>query len=609
MCGIVGYVGKSEAVPVLLEGLRRLEYRGYDSAGVAVRGRDLTVRKCLGRLSALEASLEEKPAPGSLGIAHTRWATHGEPSVINSHPHTSASGAVAVVHNGIVENYLELREALGRDGYAFYSETDTEVVPNLIEKALADGAPDFPAALREALGRARGAYALGIVHRDQPETLYAARLGSPLVIGLGDGENYIASDAQAVRPYTDRVIYLEDGQVAALHRDRIEVWNLDGQAVEPEIVTVTTAADAAERAGFETFMLKEIHEQPRVLRGLLDRHLAADGAVALRDMALDADSWMGFERAIFIACGTAYHAALYGRLLWEALSSLPVECELGSEFRYRRPAVQPGTLVVAVSQSGETADTLASIRMAREQGCRVLSLCNVQGSSLVRDSDAMFYTDAGPEIGVASTKAYTSQLLGFALMGLHLARLRGDLTEDGQRKVARQLQDVARRHSLRAGPQRDHPGHRRQAPRRTQLAVPGSPLQLSHRPGGGAQEQGDLLPARRRLRRGRDEARPDRPHQRVHAGGLRVHPDRGRGVREDDFQRARGRSAARPDHRPGHRRGPCPGRRGRRRDLRSARTRRCFPPWSTWSPSSSWPTTRPRPGARTSTSRATWPRA
>jgi len=443
MCGIVGYIGPRPAAALLLNGLQRLEYRGYDSAGVAVwaAGR-LAVRKRPGRLAALAAELAARPLAGSLGIGHTRWATHGEPTAANAHPHTDCAGRIAVVHNGIIENYQALRAALERQGHVFRSQTDTEVVPHLIEAELAAGAPTPEEAIRRALVRAQGAYALGILFADQPQTLYAARHGSPLIVGVGAGEQFIASDVPAILDQVRQVIYLADGEVAALRADGVRVFQPDGAPAAPVVQAVTLAAEAAEKAGFETFMLKEIHEQPRILRHLLRQHAWQGDTVALPGLGLGAPYFRKLNRVMIVACGTAYHAGMYGKLLWEHLTSLAVETDLASEFRYRDPRIDPGTLVVAVSQSGETADTLAALRMARSWGCKVLSICNVPGSSVVRESDAVFFTEAGPEIGVASTKAFTAQLMAFALLGLHLARARDELSAAEALECLQALQAV-----------------------------------------------------------------------------------------------------------------------------------------------------------------------
>jgi glucosamine--fructose-6-phosphate aminotransferase (isomerizing) len=440
MCGIVGYVGKRDAVPLLIDGLKRLEYRGYDSAGIAVitPGR-IEVEKAVGRLSALEQRLVTHPVHGSPGIGHTRWATHGAPTEINAHPHTDDSGRIAVVHNGIIENYQELRTALEAKGHHFKSQTDTEVIPHLVAQELKDGAPSLEEALRRALRKARGAYALGLLSLDNPDTVFAARQGSPLIVGLGEGEYFIASDVPAILNRITRVIYLNDGEVAVLRPDGVRITNLDGTEVKPDIKPVTLQAEAAEKAGFETFMLKEIHEQPRVLRNLLEKHGALEGRINPAHLGLGADYFRKLNRIMIVSCGTAYHAGMYGRLLLEHYTGLAVETDLASEFRYRDPKIDPGTLIIPVSQSGETADTLASIRMARNWGCKALAICNVAGSSVVRESDAVVFTEAGPEIGVASTKAYTAQQMAFALLALFVARSRGTLSE---LDVAARLKDL-----------------------------------------------------------------------------------------------------------------------------------------------------------------------
>ena len=441
MCGIVGYIGKRDAVPLLLSGLRRLEYRGYDSAGLAVlHAGSLSVQKTVGRLANLEARLQTHPLAGPIGIGHTRWATHGEPSELNSHPHTDSSGKIAVVHNGIIENYAELKAELEAKGHVFKSETDTEVIPHLIEAEMKAGAASFEEAIRRALRRTRGAYALGILLQNDPQTLYAARHGSPLILGLGKNEQFIASDVPAILNETSTVIYLDDGEVAALRADSVTVKRLDGTVVEHKPTTVMFHADAAERAGFDTFMMKEIHEQPRVLRRLLEKHVDHDGHIHLPEFGIRSDYFQKLNRIMIVACGTAYHAGMYGKLLLENITSIAVETDLGSEFRYRDPKIDPGTLIVAVSQSGETADTLASARMAKSLGCKVLSICNVQGSTLARESDAVFFTEAGPEIGVASTKAFTAQQMAFSLLAIHFGRIRNELTESA---VAELLHDLS----------------------------------------------------------------------------------------------------------------------------------------------------------------------
>ena len=443
MCGIVGYIGNRDSVPVLVEGLRRLEYRGYDSAGVAVvASGSISVRRRVGRLAELEAALGEEPLSGAPGIGHTRWATHGVPSDVNSHPHTNADATVAVVHNGIIENYLGLRSALQAEGHCFSSDTDTEVLPHLIEAERSRGAPTWIEAIRRALSKTEGAYALGIVCADDPDTLYAARHGSPLIIGCSEGEQFIASDLLAVVSHTRRVMYLEDGQIAALRRDRIDIVGADGATAALTPVDVTVTDQSTDCSGFDTYMLKEIHEQPRVLRSLLRKHVTPDNAVRLDGWTVTGEELRSVRRIMSISCGTAYHAAMYGKLLLESLSDIAVEADFGSEFRYRHAKISSDTLILAISQSGETTDTLASVRMAKERGCRLLSICNVPASTLTRESDAVLYTEAGPEIGVASTKAYTTQLMMLALFSIYVARTRGELSREQELDLLEELRKV-----------------------------------------------------------------------------------------------------------------------------------------------------------------------
>lgn len=442
MCGVVGYIGSKEAAPILIDGLQRLEYRGYDSAGIAVlRDGEIVGSKEVGRLANLEKTLESTPIQGACGIGHTRWATHGVPSKLNSHPHFSSDGAISVVHNGIIENYAELRAELSAQGHTFLSETDTEVVPHLIEQLMKDGTSSPAEALQGALKRLRGAYALGVLFRDEPDTVYCARLGSPLIIGLGEDENFIASDVPAIMNRISEVIYLNDGEMAALRADGVDICTLDGQSVTPVVKTITFQAEAAEHSGFETFMLKEIHEQPRILRAMLEKHVSSEGDIDICS-GLSVDYFRKLNRIMIVSCGTAYHAGMYGKLLLENLTGIAVETDLASEFRYRDPKIDPGTLIIPVSQSGETADTLASIRMAKDWGCKIFAICNVEGSSLVRESDSEFFTNCGPEIGVASTKAYTAQQMAFALLALYIATARGDLTSDQLKEYLADLREV-----------------------------------------------------------------------------------------------------------------------------------------------------------------------
>lgn len=428
MCGIVGYIGKNQAAPVLLDGLRRLEYRGYDSAGVTIyeKGK-LTTRKMAGRLAKIEAELKARPIPGSLGIGHTRWATHGRPSDCNAHPHRGCSQKFSLVHNGIIENYLSLKEELLEQGHSFDSETDTEVLPHLIEEFYQG---DLAAAVRQALAKIEGAFAMVVVCEDFPDRLVVARKSSPLIIGIGEGENYVASDIPAVLPYTRKVIILEDGEMATVTADQAEITTFTGQPVVKKADHVRWNIEAAEKGGYEDFMLKEIHEQPRAVRdtlaGKIDRETKR---VTLPEVNLTPDFIKQLKRVHVVACGTAYHAGLAGKYLIEKLVRIPVEVDLASEFRYREPLVEKGSLTIIISQSGETADTLAGLREAKRLGSRILTITNVVGSSATREADDLILTLAGPEIAVASTKAYTTQLFSLYLLALYLAQHKGTIAE------------------------------------------------------------------------------------------------------------------------------------------------------------------------------------
>jgi glucosamine--fructose-6-phosphate aminotransferase (isomerizing) len=439
MCGIVGYVGERDAGAVLVDCLRRLEYRGYDSAGIGVveDGR-LEVRRSAGKIANLESLLHARPLHGSVGIAHTRWATHGRPSDQNAHPHTDCTQTLAVVHNGIIENHRPLRRELESGGHRFGSDTDTEVVPHLLE---AGSARDLPAAAIVAAGQLQGAYALGIVSRAAPGTLVGLRNGGPpLIVGLSDRGQFLASDVAAVLPYTRDVLVLEDGEMAVLSRQGVELTSLDGRRVRREPTRVRWDAESAQKGGYPHFMLKEIHEQPRALvetcGGRID---LAQGDAVLPELGLDAEAASRIRRVLIVACGTSFHAGLVGRHFIESLARLPVEVDLASEFRYRTPVIDDTTLTIAVTQSGETADTLGALRAARGQGSRAIGVCNVVGSSIGREADGVLYTRAGPEIGVASTKAFTTQLAALYLLAVRLARLRGTLSPEAGRSRLQEL--------------------------------------------------------------------------------------------------------------------------------------------------------------------------
>mgnify|MGYP001317449579 CR=1 FL=1 len=441
MCGIVGYVGPKQAVPILIGGLRALEYRGYDSAGIAVSyNGTVEVRKRAGRIDALEELVGQRPLRGTAGIGHTRWATHGRPSDENAHPHTDCTGAFVVVHNGIIENYAELREELGSRGHRFASETDTEVIAHLLEE-LDDG--DLVSTVRRAVTRLQGAYALAVLSRREPGKIVAVKQSSPLIIGLGQGENFLASDIPALLPHTRRVIPLDEGEMAVLTRDGARIMKLDGTPVEREPMEVTWDPGQAERGGYPHFMLKEIHEQPRAVRDTLAGRVHKSGERVSLDAVRFDPEWVRQLRSVYlVACGTAYHAGLIGGRLIERLAGIPTWTEIASEFRYREPLVDGRTLFVAISQSGETADTLAAMREARRRGARILAITNVVGSSVAREADDVVYTWAGPEIAVASTKAYTTQIVALTLLALHLAEITGFTGPLGRRNLLEGLRQL-----------------------------------------------------------------------------------------------------------------------------------------------------------------------
>ncbi|AEF80912.1 glutamine--fructose-6-phosphate transaminase (isomerizing) [Leadbettera azotonutricia] len=432
MCGIVGYIGNEEAAPVLIKGLTKLEYRGYDSAGVAILGKNgLLIRKSKGMLKNLEEKIGSEIQSGALastmGIGHTRWATHGEPSDINSHPHTDVAGKIAVVHNGIIENYAKLKAWLEAHGVKFRSQTDTEVIAHLIDFHF-NG--DLLQAVIEALKRLEGSYALGIICESDPDRIIAVRKESPLVIGAGKGENLIASDVPAILEHTRDVYYLGDREIAVLYRDHVDFFNEEGQSIRKETSHVTWDAGAAEKGGFEHFMLKEIHEQPKALTDTLRARIKNEGkkAINLEEIGFDA-SWAEANRVVITACGTAWHAGVIGKYAFEHFARIPVDVDIASEYRYRNPIYNPKDIFIIISQSGETADTLAAMRMAKKSGARIIAITNVVGSTLAREADLVMYTWAGPEIAVASTKAFTTQLMCLYLIAIQFGVLRGTLND------------------------------------------------------------------------------------------------------------------------------------------------------------------------------------
>ncbi len=429
MCGIVGYIGKREATPIIMEGLRRLEYRGYDSAGIAVlNGGKIEIRRAEGKLDNLEKILRQNSIHGSCGLGHTRWATHGRPSEINAHPH--CAGGIVVVHNGIIENYLALKESLRARGHNFRSETDTEIVAHLIEDHY-KRTGDFERAVRRGLAELRGAYAVAILCEHEPGRMIVAKLGSPLVVGQGKGEFFAASDIPAMLSHTREMIFLEDGEMVLFSDSEMQVTDLEGNPREKTPKTITWSPLMAEKGGYRHFMLKEIYEQPRaIVDTIAGRILEEKGDVFLDGLNLSDEELRGFAKIFIVACGTSWHAALVGKFLLEKLCRIPVEVDIASEFRYRDPIIGAGDLIILISQSGETADTLAAMREARGKGGKAVCICNVVESSIARESDGVVYTHAGPEIGVASTKAFTTQLVALYLLTLRMGRARGTISAD-----------------------------------------------------------------------------------------------------------------------------------------------------------------------------------
>lgn len=426
MCGIIGYIGKQQAAPILVEGIKKLEYRGYDSSGIGLIAHEngtasAAVRKTNGKIQNLVDLIKAQPLPhAQLGISHTRWATHGAPNRVNAHPHADSSGNILLVHNGIIENYESLKKSLQKKGHKFLSDTDSEVISHLIEECYRG---DLLSAVRKTIAQLKGSFAIGVVSPKHPGMLIAARVGSPLIIGVGQGGNFIASDVPAIIEYTNKIIYLKDGQLAVLTKDKVSLFTFAGKKVTPKVDIVKLKIDAVQKQGFAHFMLKEIHEQPDVLKNIFSSRIK-NGRVVLDGLHLSDQKLKKAKNVTIVACGTAYHAGLVGKYIIEALAKVPVTVDVSSEFRYRDPIVGKDSIVLAISQSGETADTLAAVREAKKKGATIISVCNVVGSSLVRESDGVLYTHAGPEIGVASTKAYTAQLAMLYLFAIKFAGLK-----------------------------------------------------------------------------------------------------------------------------------------------------------------------------------------
>lgn len=445
MCGIVGYVGNKQVVPLIIDGLRKLEYRGYDSAGIAVvdDARHLELRRAEGKLRNLEECIRLNPLDGNYGIGHTRWATHGRPTEENAHPHRDQSGKVVVVHNGIIENYLTLKERLAANGSDFKTETDTEVVAHLIGYYKDTENLSLEEATRKAVKELRGIFALSIISVDEPDTIIAVREGPPVVIGLGDGEFFVASDIPPILQHTRDVFFLGDREIAVLTKDSVRVTDFDGNVIEPKQQRITWDPIMAEKGGFKHFMLKEIYEQPRAVRDTVQGRVSLDtGKVYLDEMNIAEDEFTSLTSIKIAACGTSWHAGHAGKFMIEKLARVPVEVDYASEFRYRDPVLTENDLLIVISQSGETADTIAAMREAKQAGCKVLAVCNVQGSMIHREADGTILTHAGPEIGVASTKAFTSQMVALYLFALYLGELRGTISPDEGKKLAQDLAEL-----------------------------------------------------------------------------------------------------------------------------------------------------------------------
>lgn len=440
MCGIVGYVGEAQAAPLLLDGLAKLEYRGYDSAGLAVfNGTELQIVKAKGRLQVLrELTADGTQISGYIGIGHTRWATHGEPSVANAHPHFNESKSIAVVHNGIIENYQQLRERLERRGYVFASQTDTEVLAHLLTDFYKG---DPLEAVAQMLTRVEGSYALGIMFKDHPDVLYAVRKDSPLIVGISQEGNFIASDVPAILKHTRDVYYIDNQEIVALKKDAVTFYNIDLEEQSKELVTVDWDMEAAEKGGYEHFMLKEIYEQPKAVRDTISPRIQ-NGRIVLDELDMSDEEIRNLRKIYIIACGSAYHAGFTGKYVIEQLARIPVEADLASEFRYRNPIIEPNSLAIIVSQSGETADSLAALRELKKQGVPVVGLVNVVGSSIAREADKVLYTWAGPEIAVATTKAYSTQLAALYLLAIHFGKVRNQITEESYGEMIEELQSL-----------------------------------------------------------------------------------------------------------------------------------------------------------------------
>ncbi len=526
MCGIVGYIGKKQVVPVIVDGLRRLEYRGYDSAGIAVAGGEhgLQIRRAEGKLRNLEEVIRHNSIDGTYGIGHTRWATHGRPSEENAHPHRDCSGTIVVVHNGIVENYLALKKQLREEGHTYKTETDTEVIAHLIEKFFILENPDKKISLEEAVRmtvkRLTGVFAMAVICSTEPNKIIAARNGPPAVIGLGKDEYFVASDVPAILYHTRDLFFLGDGDLAVLTPEGVTLTDFDGVPVRREVQHITWDPIMAEKGGFKHFMLKEIYEQPRAVRDTAMGRVSFDtGKVFLEQMDVSEEEFRNLRKLNIAACGTSWHAGLAGKYMIERLARVPVEVDYASEFRYRNPLIGPNEMGLLITQSGETADTIAAQRECKSRGAKTLAICNVVGAMIAREADGTIYTHAGPEIGVASTKAFTAQLTALFLFALYLAQVRGD---DQRRRVGQAdagVGSAARSTGSRTLARRGDRGVGAHLSAGAGLPLPGTRYPLPDCAGGSAEAEGDLLHSRRRLCGRRDEARPQRADRRGPSGG------------------------------------------------------------------------------------------
>ena len=551
MCGIVGYAGPDEALPIIIEGLRRLEYRGYDSAGIAVLNGGLDVVKRAGKLASLEAALaDEGSVTGSIGMGHTRWATHGAPTDRNAHPHQDCSGRVAVIHNGIIENFQGLRARLEKDGHTLTSETDTECIAHVIEEQLAAGATSLPDAVRRTVRELEGAYALVVCSVDDPEVLVGVRVSSPLVVGIGDGETLLASDASAVLDRTTTVIPVEEGQVVEVRQDGAVFTDFDGLVQHPEPITVDWDVAQAQKGGYDSFMRKEIDEQPAAIRDTLVGRVVG-GRLVLDELHISDDVLREVNKVFVVACGTAFHSGMVAKYAIEHWTRLPVEIEIASEFRYRDPVLGPDTLTLAVSQSGETIDTLEAARHARRQGSQVIAVTNTVGSSLAREADGVLYMHAGTEICVAATKTFATQMVSQYLVALYLAQVRGSMFPEEIAEVLDRLDELPDAVQRAIGLDDAMPRPGRTLRRRADRALHRATHRLPGRARRRAQAEGTQLPPRRRLPRGRTQARTDRPGRGGRAGRRGGHhlPH----LPEDVVQHPGGPRSRRRGDRGGHR--------------------------------------------------------